>query len=224
MIKYIYYVYAYLRQDGSPYYIGKGKENRAWAKNHNLNIPADPCRIIFLETNLSDIGALALERRYIRWYGRKDLGTGILQNRTDGGERSSGLKHTDESKMLISKKNKGRILGSHSEETNSKRRETMMGKNKGRILGPAWNKGITPSDETRLKQSISHMGKIQSEETKLKRSKSLKGKTKGKSVTTPFGRFSNITEAVENIGVTRTVFYGKMKKFPQEYYYDSNSG
>ena len=91
MTIYNFYVYAYLREDGSPYYIGKGRQKRAYNKNHSISLPRDKSRIVFLETNLSNIGALALERRYIRWYGRKDNDTGILRNLTDGGEGSSGI-------------------------------------------------------------------------------------------------------------------------------------
>jgi hypothetical protein len=144
-----YYVYAYLRKDGTPYYIGKGKDKRAWARNHR-SFPKESWQIVLLERNLTNIGALALERRYIRWYGRKDNGTGILINLTDGGESNTGWEMPQTVKEKISKTKQGSIpwnLGkAHSEETRNK-------------LKDAWANRPPPSNETKRRMSESHKNK-----------------------------------------------------------------
>ena len=99
-----FYVYSYIRSDGTPYYIGKGSNDRAWNKNHSVQLPKDKNRIIILKDNLTELWAFAFERMYIRWYGRKDLGTGILHNRTNGGDGSSGKLVSEQTKKLVSDK------------------------------------------------------------------------------------------------------------------------
>lgn len=102
----IYYIYAYIRSDGTPYYIGKGSKQRAWSRHDTIQVPKDKSKIVIMEYGLTEVGALALERRYIRWYGRKDLGTGILRNITDGGD---GSNPSIEVRKKISESNRNRI-------------------------------------------------------------------------------------------------------------------
>jgi hypothetical protein len=177
-----YYVYAYLGIDGKPYYIGKGKGYRAWSKHKKIIVPEDRKRIVICESNLTEVGAFALERRLIRWYGRKNNGTGILRNMTDGGEGLSGLVFTEELRIKISERTSGEnhhLFGKkHSEETKEKIRQSRLGKKHSEESKQKMSeerKGINNpffgkkhSDEVKQIVSLTNKNKVRTEETKRK--------------------------------------------------------
>jgi hypothetical protein len=79
----MHYTYLYLRENGLPYYVGKGTKRRAFAKHHGRIFVPDKNRIIIQEFD-SEEDALFAEKFLINFYGRKDIG-GILLNLVDGG-------------------------------------------------------------------------------------------------------------------------------------------
>jgi hypothetical protein len=85
------YVYVWLRDDGfppSPYYIGRGINQRDQQHHRGIGKPRkkEVHRIIRVYENLTFEESSRLEINLISLYGRIDLGTGLLHNRTDGGE------------------------------------------------------------------------------------------------------------------------------------------
>lgn len=137
-----FYTYAYLREDGTPYYIGKGKDRRAYQRHKRGKIKdfrpkksngsLDIDRILILKKNLTEEQSIKHEEYMINVFGRKDLGTGILRNMTSGGDGISGYSHTDKTKRILSEKNSGENNAwygkNHTEETRKKMRESNKNK------------------------------------------------------------------------------------------------
>jgi hypothetical protein len=160
-----YYVYAYLREDSTPYYIGKGSGKRAWASTRIISKPIDSNRICIIQNNLSEQEALDLETKLIAQYGRKDTGTGILRNMTNGGDGVSGriTNFTEEWKTKLRKPKKMTEAGRKALSDSAKKRIP-------------WNKGKSMSEEQKKKLSKANTGKKRTSEVKEKMSQMRRGK------------------------------------------------
>ena len=174
MKEHLFYVYLYLRKDMTPYYVGKGSGDRVTAVCHRIKPPKDKSRILIKEC-LSESEAFDMEKYLIALYGRKDLGTGILRNMTDGGEGCVGSARpkSEGHRRKLSIASTGK---KQSEETIQKRIKSLMG-NKSRT-------GQVRSIDERMKGSESlkrayqegRRAKGHSDETKRKISETLKGR------------------------------------------------
>ena len=187
-----FYTYAFLREDRTPYYIGKGTGNRIYSTNRRVKPPKDKSRTIFLKQNLTEAEAFRHEIYMIAIFGRKDLGTGILINGTDGGEGCSGAIRSDETKKRMSKAKKNpsevtrkRMSEAHKGKTYSEERRIKIGKgNKGKILSEETKKRMSVAKKGRSRpprskehrRKLSEVNKNPSEEIRKKMSEARKGK------------------------------------------------
>lgn len=130
-------VYAYVREDGTPYYIGKGRPIRPFISGGRPCGTPPKERIILLHENLRENEAFSLETEYIMKYGRIDIDpeNGILHNRTNGGDGASGAVRSQEFKDNLSAKMSGsgnHMFGKqHREESKKLISNKKRGKNNG---------------------------------------------------------------------------------------------
>jgi hypothetical protein len=128
----MYYTYLWLRENGTPYYVGKGCKERAYRK-HTFHGEAPPLGRIVFYIAKDEAEAFDIEATLIWYYGRKDLGLGCLRNLTDGGDGISGHKHSVESRKKMSEA----VRPPLSKESCEKISKANMGKHKyweGKVL------------------------------------------------------------------------------------------
>ena len=121
-MKNTYYTYAWLREDMTPYYVGKGIGNRAYRshrRGETYMSPPPRDRVLFLKKNLTEFDAYKHENYIITILGLKSEG-GILINMSYGGEGSSGRVLSEETKEKIREKNKNKKLTKKQKELISK--------------------------------------------------------------------------------------------------------
>jgi hypothetical protein len=166
----IFYTYMWLRENGTPFYIGKGHGNRAWSKRRGNQRLKPPTRDrILIQQFPDEESAFLAEKILIAYYGRKDLGMGILCNRTDGGEGYTGPKPPNEGFLRYAK---GPRTASH--------RAAISAASKGRCPAPhvmaaahRARKNVPLSAAHKKALAEGNRNRIQSPEERLKRSKSI---------------------------------------------------
>ena len=179
-----YYTYAYLREDKTPYYIGKGRGKRIYSKNKLINPPKDRSRIIFLKKDLTEAEAFKHEIYMIFVFGRKDLGTGILRNLTNGGDGASGRVNSEKTKKKLSAVNSGKnnpMYGRTGEKN------------------PNYN--VPQTEEHKRKNSVANSGENNSN---YGNTGALSSRSKAVIATQPDGtelRFGGVREAARELGI-----------------------
>lgn len=158
-----FYVYVHLRQtDGSVFYVGKGRQRRAWSsgsRNEKWKSEADANGLFvhIAKERMSEPCALTLER-----IGISMIGLDGLVNQRAGGRGNSGWKQTDEAKAQIGNASRGRkkrpesIAKTRAAHLGVKRSPEVCAKAK--EAASRRKKRPPHSAETRAKIAASHIG------------------------------------------------------------------
>lgn len=182
-----FYVYIYLDQNGTPFYVGKGINGRwrphlrhsrqnSFLYNKLRKIGVENVAVSFALKNVCEECAHCCEIDLIATIGRRDLEEGTLCNLTDGGEGNSGYVFSEKTKRKMSFAKKGKPGHRQTAETKEKIKKSL--------------KNHSVSQETRGKISTSNTGSKRTEETKRKMRKAHKGRVpwnKGKKMPEGFG-------------------------------------
>jgi hypothetical protein len=162
-----FYVYLHLRKDGTPFYVGKGKDKRVidktsrsdwWWNIVNQDYPIEKFpKYVMLAEHLTEREALDIEVYWIALFGRRNIHeNGLLVNNTDGGEGTVGviLSEITRSKMSKSRTGKRNPMWGTTRPDSVKLAVSLA--NKGRTN--VW-KGKIRDDQTRINMSLAHGSK-----------------------------------------------------------------
>tara|TARA_E500000318_G_C3459861_1_gene172195 strand:- start:41 stop:559 length:519 start_codon:yes stop_codon:yes gene_type:complete len=169
----MYYTYAYLREDNTPYYIGKGKGHRINSKTHSVSLPPKERRV-FLKQNLTEEEAFKHEIYMISIIPN-------LRNICEGGQGSSGRECTMETREKISNANTGRKRTEKQKQNMRGERSLSKEEIQRRTDRLPSRKGVKLSEETKKKMSDSKQGRkmnLTDEQRKLRSEQMRKAQQK----------------------------------------------
>jgi hypothetical protein len=155
-----FYVYLHRKaSNGEVFYVGKGKNRRAWSMNGRTEywhrvVNKHGLVVEIVLFGLQEWYAFELETDLIALYGRKDLGEGCLINMADGGEGASGTRRSVETRTRMSKAKKGVVFS-------DEHRKNLSNANTGKVLSEstkskmsAYRKGRPHHDSWKRNQKV----------------------------------------------------------------------
>jgi hypothetical protein len=143
----MFYVYSYV-ENGVPYYIGKGKENRAYVKNNHPQLP-DTSNIHILSYYEDNVQALIKEWELINFLGLRRNG-GLLVNKVVANvpPDTTGMKFPNKKRWKLTEEQKQKLRKPKNYVRTAEHSEKIARQNRGR----------KQSIETRRKRAESMQG------------------------------------------------------------------